>query len=187
MEIRATTARVKRRFGIHLLPEHWQCSEWISPRAAAEILGISCDCVYIYIRKRIFVFRYKQEPGKTKRYLLSRLQVEKYRDDKERQRRSAAMKNARLFKPMPPLTEAEEAAFEQKKWLTIPEAARCLGVSVTSIYQHCTGGRLRRYPVGIVHGFCQRWWIDYEDIKRLREDPKYQEKRALWRAHNTPA
>ncbi len=182
MEMRATSYRVKRRFCIHLLPEYWECSEWITIGEAAKTIGISYKTMQNLIRRRIFVFRYKRETDKTKRYLLSKLQVEKYRDDKERQRRNAAMKSAKAYIIPPPLTEAEEAAFEQKKWLTIPEAAQCLGVSIATIYTYSTSGRLRRYPVGVAHGRCQRWWVDYEDVKHLREDPEYQERRARWRS-----
>ncbi len=182
MEMRATTARVKRRFCIHLLPEHWQCDEWITVKKAAEILGVSPPSVSRLVRRRFFVFRYMKEFGIKRRILLSRRQVEKYRDDADRQKNSALHKQDWVYEPPAPLSAEEEAKFEQKKWLTIPEAARCLGVSRTAIYEYCRVVRLPRYPVGVSYGFKQQWWIDYEEVRRLREDPEYQKRRARFRA-----
>ncbi len=78
MEMRATIARVKRRFCIHLLPEHWQCDDWITVQEAAEILGVAAVSVSCLVRRRFCVFRYKREFGLKRRYLLSKRQVEKY-------------------------------------------------------------------------------------------------------------
>ncbi len=182
MAMRATTARVKRRFCIHLLPEHWDCEEWITVKEAAEILGVTFQCVFGYIHRRFFVFRYKREFGEKRHYLLSRCQVEKYRDASDRLKNRELHKRIWVYRPPLPLTMEEEAVFEQKKWLTMQEGARCLEVSVTTLEVYYKKGRLRRYPVGVSHGPRQRWWIDYEDIKRLREDPQYQERRSRWRA-----
>ncbi len=182
MEMRATIARVKRRIGIHFLPEHWQSEEWITVTEAAKILDVTAARVSRLVRCRFFVFRYKREFGIKRRYLLSRRQVEKYRDAPDRLKEREQHKQPWVYKPPIPLSPKEETTFEQKNWLMIPEAARCLGVSVAAIYEYCRIGRLSRWPVGVSHGPGQRWWIDYKEIKRLRKDPKYQQRRARWRA-----
>ncbi len=176
-EMRNTSARVKRRFGLTGLLGPRPDETWISIKQAAELLGISEWAVRNLTRTGRLPGKKQSEKEHAWIRVAQSQVLALGRCPEFRAKQAAAAKSFyKIRRVIPQATE--EVRAEAPEWLTPKQAAYFMGVTRQTIYEYRRRGRLRGCATGKGGGSRQPQWVFHRDeLQGLLDDPEIQRKR----------